>query len=219
MGKQTSAVVTELRRNIGSGSYENYPIGTDIRFISPSRASGSNNFEEDLLIGVNKIIEISKNAEEHSTIKTTEFRSADQLSNFYKLVTKTYSSATDGGNVAIDYSGDTLQFTLLDSSYDTSSFSGKSNPRVEGRGLYINDLNFKVEGNGLYQEQVSDILYQDTENEHLVFLPVYITEEDILYYVDTNGQEITISTKEIKEQSDKDGVQHITEVVLKNNNG
>jgi len=56
MALEQTSVVTELQTKRFGDNWDITPIGTDIKYISNNRSNSNHNLEEDIILGVNRII-------------------------------------------------------------------------------------------------------------------------------------------------------------------
>ncbi len=210
-----TSVVTELRTKImesGHTDYRKNPIGTDVKYIRNSRNHSGNNFEEDLMLGVNKITKSQVDQEHHTLKKRIEYRSPNTNGDYYYLDITTQGGSATGGNVSISYREGNVQFNLIDSTYYDSPSS--ANITIVGDGLYINKQSgYIIEDGVLKQLNYDEEFYYTSTLNKIIINPLYVTEEQKLYYVDANGSEIQVSTKTITEYFDAEDQHIISEIV------
>lgn len=206
-----TSVVTELRTKViesGHADYVKTPIGTDVKYIRNSRNQSGNNFEEDLMLGVNKTTKSQVDKVNHTLRKRIEYCSPGTTGDYYYLDITIQGGSSTGGNVAISYNNGELQFNLLDSTYYDSPSSASIT--IQGDGLHINKQGaYIIEDNALKQLSQDEEFYFNTILNKIIINPLYVTEEQKLYYVDTEGSEELVSIKTITEYFDAED-QHIT---------
>lgn len=211
-----TSVVTELRTKTvenGLTKYINNPIGTDIRFVCNKRNSSGNNFEEDLIIGVNKITKSQVDKVKHTLRKRIEYRSIETTGDYYYLDITTQGGNANGGNVAISFRDGELQFDLVDSTYYDSP--SDADITIEEDGLYIRKQGvYEITDGALRQLSADAEFYYNSLSDKIIINPLYKTEEQNLYYVDENGVESLVSTKTITEYFDAEDQHIILESVV-----
>ena len=227
--RQTSMVVTQLNTKLESGQRYN-PIGTDIRYISNRRNPSNGNLEEDMILGVNRVIEIENDDVEQAIKKTIKYCTPDKVDvgGYYELEIYLYGSQSGDSTVDINFDNDDLFFTVFGS--EGSIYFPKADPRIAGNIIsfdsfdyyYSDDTDLPESGSngGFHQRRKLENMIYDEEHNKLLFLPTYLTEKSILYYrVDENNR-IEISTKTIEEHFNEEGKHYITEIITQaSNNG
>jgi len=129
--KRTRDIVTFLNTKTQSG-YDYYPIGTDIRYITNKRNKSANNLEEDMILGVNRVIEIENDDEAQAVKKTIKYCTPDKvdLGGYYELVMLLYGSQSGDSTVDINFDNEDLLFTVFGS--DGSVYFPKAVPSIQG---------------------------------------------------------------------------------------
>lgn len=221
--KRTRDIVTFLNTKTQSG-YDYHPIGTDIRYITNKRNKSANNLEEDIILGVNRVIEIENDNEAQAVKKTIKYCTPDRvaLGGYYELVMLLYGSQSGDSTVDINFDDNDLLFTVFGS--DGSIFFPKAVPSVQGT-----IINFESQDNfygdtgdqTFYNRRKPDDMVYDSEYNKLIFLPKYTSEESTLSYRDDQNNVIPLYKKIVKKQFDTNGKQHIQETIseIRNSNG
>ena len=221
--KRTRDIVTFLNTKTQSG-YDYYPIGTDIRYITNKRNKSANNLEEDMILGVNRVIEIENDDEAQAVKKTIKYCTPDKvdLGGYYELVMLLYGSQSGDSTVDINFDNEDLLFTVFGS--DGSVYFPKAVPSIQGTTIdFMSQDNFygNTETNTFDQYRSPDNMTYNSDTNKLTFLPRYTSEETVLYYRVDQNNTIPLQSKKVEKQFDNNGKQYIQEVIseIGNNNG
>lgn len=105
MANYTAEVVKYLRRKSSDGFSEPITyLGAEQRFVGALRNSGVNNLEEQYLIGTDTYTETYTDADGNEVVEKSFHvnGSTQSLTDYYKLVTKTYKNGTSNENFFFD---------------------------------------------------------------------------------------------------------------------
>ena len=214
MAISTAAVVTELRTKTNNGQNEKVnPIGSDVTYITNKRSPSNHNLEEDLVLGVNKITKIQRDADQ-VTRKIIEYRTESKTEDYYYLETALYGGDTGSGNVRIDWINGELQFTLTDTV--TSASRPKADIELRENGLHFTTRSkYYVNSTGLHSNGYDPDFIYDDETDKLKIMPRYTAEITTLYYKGRIAEDpIPVSTKYRYEYTDSEGHHYTTESIV-----
>ena len=98
----TSQVISQMRRKKADGSYDIFQIGPDLQFVGALPTSNNNNLEEQLLLGVDRIVRFWYDDENHVDRRRIEYRKSTDLHDYYVLDIYLYKTFTDENDVYVD---------------------------------------------------------------------------------------------------------------------
>ena len=183
-----SDVVRFFRRKGASGFTEPITfLGAEQRFVNSLRNSGTNNLEEQYILGTDTYTEVYTDEHENIIVeKSFHINSNDTPSNYYKVKTTVYKEGTEPGR-DFYFSGNQL--------------------------LIPDNINKIIFGNGTIQYPDLDTLYgvdnsifNFNDDEFLIYLSDYITvRTDELFFIINNGATVKpVLTKTIYKKYEKD---------------
>ena len=186
MALEQTSVVTELQTKRFGDNWDITPIGTDIKYISNNRSNSNHNLEEDIILGVNRIITSQTDSQDSSLRKKVEYRTENKNNDYYFLDMTIYGINSD------PY-------------VDSSNIKFRS-------GWYVVDS--EIGNNGLHQYEYTNRVNYDIDENRLSLLTDSVCEIDKLYYQGNYGTDpILISTKTIREYYNDENQLIISEVI------
>ena len=165
-------IISKIKRKVANGSFEDFFLGPEQKYVGALTLSGNNNLEEQLLIGENKII-TSWIESDGTKRKTIEYRTETDSNNFYILEWYEYI-----GTYGSDYYVEDGNLHILDGNF------------------------FYNQGNSSLEESEYNSIIQYIElNNNLKINADVCVEKYELKYKNENNQIINISSKKIIEST------------------
>lgn len=171
-------IIKYLKRKKSGGYEEPVNIGAEQRFVTALRGTNNNNLEEQNILGSDCI---TTSYWKNSVLyEIREFRDSSRTSNYYVMKSQVYNDTAMTSfsilNTTVQWVEDVLQFTS-----DRAQFESN------GTLLTIKgDASFDLSSGTLIIAEKSD---SDTEEG------TYLVRQDILYYINSSGNEVKVSTK------------------------
>lgn len=115
MGLANNAVISKISKKNSGGTFDEYNIGPELRFVGAQYNSNNNNLEEQLIIGTDKVKvseqEVKTNSgtgEDYLEVnETSTFKISSASDNYYVLdrtINKEIATSIDGNKLILDLS-------------------------------------------------------------------------------------------------------------------
>ena len=135
-------VISQIKKKINDSDQALYHIGPELKYVGALLSSNNNNLEEQLLIGIDKIIkeQTEVDIDRHDIKKTKiEFRKPNDTENYYILEISEYSPEAGMGNIYVRGRNIYLQEIMSADESDNSAREDEYNETIyyENNGLHI----------------------------------------------------------------------------------
>ena len=136
-------VISQIKEKINSsGDQALYHIGPELKYVGALLSSNNNNLEEQLLIGVDRIVkeQTEVDIDQHDIKKTKiEFRKPNDTENYYILEISEYDPEAGMGNIYVRGQNIYLQEIMSADESDNSAHEDEYNESLyyEDNGLHI----------------------------------------------------------------------------------
>lgn len=174
-------IISQFRRKNTGGTYDTFYLGPEQHYSRALPTSNNNNLEEQLLMGVDKIVRIWHDDAENVDRKVIEFRRESDTTDYYIL--------------DITISGDKIIYVEDEIAYFTPGANMVVNTDILAQTIYDAKMYYEPT-----QEMFVAQLSQASENR-------------TLYYVQSDGTRLKISTKIITREVDENNVVTIKEEI------
>lgn len=184
-------VIRYLQHKNADGSFGSpLYLGSELRFVTPTRNANLNNLEEQLIIGCDSISEEFVN-DDGNTETITEFHNGTVTSNFYRIRTITYAMDNVSSNTVSIVTDESDGTTAL-------GLSSSSGFTVSDGVLYGSNSAYSISEDGSLDFSAADFV---------------LLEESFLSYVGEDNSEIDIAYKKTLRKLTSTGRATVKEIV------
>lgn len=182
-------IISMLKQKSDNGDFNPLYLGPEQRYIGALRKSNNNNIEEQLLLGVDRII-TSWN-EDNVTREHIEFRDNEDPNEtgYYILDSYIYGETSEAGNI--------------------------SDAIIEGNALIFNADAVQLNDNILEDLRNDGFMTIDDDENSLLLSSTFILRRDMLRFKQSNGNILAVSGKITMKKYGNDG-KDITKEIITN---
>lgn len=182
-------IISMLRQKSDNGNFNPLYLGPEQRYIGALRKSNNNNIEEQLLLGVDRII--TSWDEDNVTREHIEFRDNEDPNEtgYYILDSYIYGETSEAGNI--------------------------SDAIIEGNALIFNADAVQLNDNILEDLRNDGFMTIDDDENSLLLSSIFILLRDTLRFKQSNGNILDVSGKITTKKYGNDG-KDITKEIITN---
>ena len=160
-----SQIISQIRRKSSGGGYDTFYLGPEQRYVGALEKSNSNNLEEQLLMGVDRIIKTWTDTDTNTDRKTIEFRRDGDTAEYYVLEVYKYNGGSEKDDIYVR------------------------------SGSLVLTSNFSVVGEELKEDDYDKHIAYNSSIEAMEITPNSVSEKEVLNYVKDDGSILEVSSK------------------------
>ena len=129
-----SQIISQVKRKNSTGDYDIYNIGPDLKYVGSLLASGTNNLEEEVVFGTDKIIK--KQEQDNINKEVIEYRRESDANNYYIVEIDKFNNESQS-DIHVD--GTTIYLDTIMTAYNTDAILDNYTSKIQENNdsLYI----------------------------------------------------------------------------------